>query len=79
MNYESILVMEPTLNLKDQKLFFQKVKEIMGGFKGDIHHIDSWGTRKLANKNRKKWSQGLYFHFSFKGGPGNSGRIGSGD
>ena len=67
MNYESVLVMEPALAQEAQKLFFQKVKETVKQFKGDIYHIDSWGIRKLANKNKKRWSQGLYFHFSFKG------------
>lgn len=70
MNYESVLVMEPALSKESQKSFFQSVRETVRQFKGDIHHIDSWGARKLANKNRKKWSQGLYFHFSFKGKAG---------
>ena len=70
MNYESILVMEPSLSKEAQKLFFQKVKEIIKQFKGHIHHIDTWGVRKLANENKKNWSQGLYFHFSFAGEAG---------
>ena len=67
MNYESVLVMEPALTQEAQKLFFQQVKETIRPFNGIIYHVDSWGVRKLANKNKKKWSQGLYFHFSFKG------------
>ena len=71
MNYESVLVMEPALTGEAQKRFFQKVKKvIVGDFKGNIHHIDTWGSRKLANKNRKNRGQGLYFHFSFKGEKG---------
>ncbi len=70
MNYESVLVMEPALSAESQKLFFKKIKETAGKFKGDIHHIDSWGVRKLANKNKKKRVRGLYFHFSFKGALG---------
>ena len=66
-HYESVLVMEPSLSEEDQKLFFQKVKKTLQEFKGEFYHIDTWGVRKLANKNKKKWSQGLYFHFSFKG------------
>ncbi len=67
MNYESVLVMDPALSPTDQKLFFQKAREVIKQFKGHIHHIDTWGIRKLANRNKKRWSQGLYFHFSFKG------------
>jgi len=70
MNYESVLVMEPALNQEAQKLFFQQVAETIKRFEGLIYHVDSWGVRKLANKNKRKWSQGLYFHFSFKGEAG---------
>ena len=70
MNYESVLVMEPTLGEESQKIFFQTVQDILKQFKGNIYHIDSWGVRRLANKNWKKWSKGLYFHFSFKGDTG---------
>ena len=70
-NYESILVMEPALDKEAQKFFFQKtVRKTIRDFKGDIEHIDSWGLRKLANKNKKRWSQALYFHFFFKGETG---------
>ncbi len=65
-NYESVLVMDPSLGEKDQKAFFQKIKEVIQSFKGRIHHVDSWGIRKLANQNKKKIAQGLYFHFSFQ-------------
>ena len=70
-NYESVLVMEPALDKEAQKLFFQQtVRKIIRDFKGDITYIDSWGLRKLANKNRKRWAQALYFHFFFKGEKG---------
>ena len=67
MNYESVLVLEPALEKASQKKFFQTIKEVLKQFKGDIYHIDNWGVRKLTNKNQKKWSQGLYCHFSFNG------------
>lgn len=70
IHYESILVIDPSLSKEGQKLFFKVVKEIIIQFKGTIQHIDSWGVRKLANKNKKKWVKGLYFHFSFNGGVG---------
>ena len=70
MNYESVLVMEPALSPDSQKLFFKKIKSIVAKFKGHVHHIDSWGARKLANQNKKKQNRGLYFHFSFEGALG---------
>ena len=69
-NYESVLVIDPALDEKAQKGFFQKLRDVIKSFKGQIHHIDSWGRRKLANKNSKRWTQGLYFHFSFSGAGG---------
>lgn len=68
--YESILVLNPSLSKEAQKVFFKTTKEVIIQFKGVINHIDSWGVRRLANKNKKKWSKGLYFHFSFNGNPG---------
>ena len=64
--YESIIVIDPSLSLSDQKLFFQEIKKIIEQFQGVIHHIDTWGVRKLANQNKKKLNQGRYFHFSFQ-------------
>ena len=69
-HYESVLVMDPALDEKAQKSYFQKLREVIKSFKGQLHHIDTWGVRPLANKNRKKWTKGLYFHFSFSGTPG---------
>ena len=68
--YESVLVMAPDMSKEQQKTLFQRVKQIISQFKGDIYHIDSWGLRKLANRNKKSHAQGLYFHFSFTGQPG---------
>ncbi len=65
ISYESVLVSKPDWDLAGQKKFFQKIQEVIKQFQGEIHHIDSWGTRRLANQNKKRWPQGLYFHFSF--------------
>ena len=64
--YESVLVMDPSLAPEGQRTFFQEIKKIIEQFQGFIHHIDTWGLRKMANKNQKKASQGRYFHFLFK-------------
>lgn len=68
--YEAVLVAQPDWKKEDGKQFFQKLRGIVRQFQGEIHHIDSWGTRQLANSNRKRCSQGLYFHFSFQGQAG---------
>ena len=69
-SYESILVLDPELALSTQKKLFQKIREIIQGFSGKIHHIDTWGVRRLAGRNKKKLKQGLYFHFLFDGKKG---------
>ena len=68
--YEAILVMAPDMDQAQQKGFFQKIKEIIVSFKGSIYHADTWGLRRLASRNKKGYSQGLYFHFSFTGQAG---------
>ena len=52
--YESVLVIDPSLSSQDQQVLFQEIKKIIKQFQGLIHHIDTWGTRKLANRNKKK-------------------------
>ena len=68
--YEAVLVVDPSLSPPDQKLFFQEIKKIIEQFQGVIHHIDTWGARKLANQNKKRLNQGHYFHFSFQANSG---------
>ena len=70
VNYESVLVLNPEISPSEQKAFFQKIKEVVKQFKGDLHHVDSWGVRRLANKNKHRQKTGLYFHLSFKADKG---------
>ncbi len=70
LSYESVLAVQPDWVLEEQKSFFSKLREVIKQFKGSLHHIDSWGIRRFANRNKKNWKQGLYFHFSFQGQAG---------
>jgi len=65
ISYESVLVLVPDLQKPDQQQFIRKLHKTIQQFQGKMYHIDSWGVRRLANRNRKKYRQGLYFHFSF--------------
>ena len=66
-SYEAVLVMDPSLSKEVQREVLQKIKNcITQDFNGSIYHIDTWGIRNLLNHNRKKWRQGIYFHFSFQ-------------
>lgn len=66
--YEAIILMDSGSSEEDQKALFQKNKKIIEGFKGQLHHVDTWGTRKLANPIHKT-NRALYFHCTFTAGP----------
>ncbi len=63
--YEGIIILNPDLSEEEQKAFFRKNKEIIKSFKGDLHHLDSWGKRRLANPI-EKFTRGIYLHYSFE-------------
>ncbi len=63
--YESIIILHPDVKEDDQKAFFKKNVETIKNYNGDLHHLDTWGRRKLANPI-KKTRTGTYFHSSFE-------------
>ena len=67
--YEGVIMMEASTPVEEQKNLFKKNKEIIESFSGQIHHIDTWGERKLANTINKQ-HKAIYFHFSFKASSG---------
>jgi small subunit ribosomal protein S6 len=62
--YESVVIMHPDTSEQDQKTLFKKNSEIIKSFSGQMHHIDTWGKRRLANPI-DKMRVGLFFHSSF--------------
>ena len=66
--YEAVIIMDRDSSEEEQKNLFKKNKSIIESFSGEIHHIDTWGERKLANPI-KKHKKALYFHCSFKANP----------
>jgi small subunit ribosomal protein S6 len=66
--YEAIILMDPNSSEEEQKNLFQKNKTVLAGFKGEIAHVDSWGTRKLGNLIGKA-SRAVYFHTTFTASP----------
>lgn len=63
--YEAVIIMHPDSSEAEQKALFQKNKEILKTFDGDLNHLDTWGRRKLANPI-KKLTRGIYFHATFE-------------
>jgi small subunit ribosomal protein S6 len=66
--YEAVIIMKADTAEEKQKSLFQKNKQIIESFKGSIHHVDTWGKRRLANAIHKE-KTGLYFHTTFTATP----------
>lgn len=66
--YEAIIIMDPETPEAEQKALFKKNEGIIGQFKGEVNHIDTWGKRKLANPIGKI-RRGIYFHSTFTADP----------
>lgn len=63
-NYEAVYIFNPNLTEEEQKNILRKNKEIIQQYKGTMNHLDTWGSRHLANPIGK-FSRGTYFHMSF--------------
>ncbi|MBC86847.1 MAG: 30S ribosomal protein S6 [Bdellovibrionaceae bacterium] len=63
-NYESVIILDPTLSEDQQKDFFKKHQATIKEYDGEINHLDTWGQRALANPI-KKVHRGTYFHTTF--------------
>jgi small subunit ribosomal protein S6 len=66
--YECVIIYHPDATEKDLAAFFKKQKEVIKQFDGDLHHVDSWGKRRLANPI-KKLRMGTYLHSTFESSP----------
>lgn len=63
--YESVVILDPSLSEDEQKDFFRKNKGIIENYDGEIKALDTWGTRPLANEINKV-NRGAYFYSLFK-------------
>lgn len=62
--YEAVILMHPDADEDQQKELFQKNKDIVESFGGEVNHVDTWGRRRLANQV-KDLRNALYFHTTF--------------
>jgi small subunit ribosomal protein S6 len=62
--YEVVIIMNPETPLEVQKDLLKKNKQIIETHKGNIHSVETWGKRVLANPIHK-FPRGLYFHSTF--------------
>lgn len=63
--YELVVILHPDTTEEEQKSFFKKNREIIQSFSGTIHHLDTWGKRKLGNPIARI-NRGNYFHMTFE-------------
>jgi small subunit ribosomal protein S6 len=57
--------MHPDATEEEQKTLFRRNREIIQGFSGTVHHLDTWGKRKLGNAI-ERLTRGNYFHVTFE-------------
>ena len=66
--YESVIVVDPSASDEQRKKIFQKNKQVIESFHGEVHKVETWGKRKLANPiNKLKTAE--FFHSYFTANP----------
>lgn len=63
--YEAVIIVNPDLPLDAQKELFRKNKGIIESFQGQVHSLETWGKRSLANPVGKT-KRATYFHTMFE-------------
>jgi len=64
--YETVFILDPDLGEEVRNQRYDKVKEIIGAYKGVLIEFDDWGVRKLAYEIRKK-TRGQYVRVDYCG------------
>ncbi|MGL5633888.1 MAG: 30S ribosomal protein S6 [Sarcina sp.] len=63
-NYETIFVMNPSLDEEAVKALIEKFKGVIENGGGSVENVDFWGKRRLAYEI-KKVNEGFYTLFNF--------------
>ncbi len=66
--YEVVILVHPDATIEEQKELFRKNKATITSFKGNIHSVETWGKRTLANPIGKL-KKAIYFHSVFESNP----------
>ena len=66
--YEVVILVHPDATIEEQKELFNKNKATIASFNGNIHSVETWGKRTLANQIGKL-KKAIYFHSVFEAGP----------
>ena len=66
--YEIIFIVDSDRSEKDRNQRFEKVKSLVGQYKGSIIEFDDWGVKKLQYTIKKK-NRGHYIRLDFCSNP----------
>jgi small subunit ribosomal protein S6 len=66
--YEVVILVHPDATIEEQKELFNKNKATIASFKGNVHSVETWGKRTLANQIGKL-KKAIYFHSTFESNP----------
>jgi small subunit ribosomal protein S6 len=66
--YEAVILVHPDTTIEDQKELFKKNKATITSYNGNIHSVETWGKRTLANQIGKL-RKAIYFHTVFESNP----------
>ncbi len=65
-NYESLIIIKPTLSDEDTQSLIETVQGWITGAEGEIIASNPWGVRELAYPINK-FTQGFYYLLQFRG------------
>lgn len=66
--YEVVILVHPDTTIEEQKELFRKNKTTISSYNGNIHSVETWGKRNLANPIGKL-KKAIYFHSVFESNP----------
>ncbi len=66
--YEVVILVHPDTTVEEQKELFKKNKTTITSYNGNVHSVETWGKRSLANPIGKL-RKAIYFHSVFESNP----------
>lgn len=64
--YETTFIIDPEVTTEGRLPVFERLKDLIGQFKGSLLAVDEWGSRKLAYEVKKK-TRGYYARLDYCG------------
>jgi small subunit ribosomal protein S6 len=64
--YETTFIIDPDITAEGRLPVFERLKDLVDQFKGELLAVDEWGSRKLAYDIKKK-TRGYYVRLDYCG------------